>query len=389
MAMKKAIVLGIHSFLDSGVKVGSQYIAEGLAKRGWKVDYISFPSSPFDCYGQARRKRFRRVWMHHQDKRGILINANLTEYAFCTLYPAHKMFLRNHLLMAAYPRLAPAWLRMRRYDVCINDITTNILFLPFIRSQLFFLRLNDSPEGFAHDLHQNLINRFKDLIASRAYHEIWAVSKPLADYALALNAENSLVVLPNGVDACCTEIPGHVNRKPRSAVFIGSIARWVDLELLEKTAQLMPEWQFHIYGPLDVQWECRTRNLSCFPPVDRTEVPKLLNSYQVGLIPFRESPSLMEFIEKPLKFYEYISAGLGVASTDVGELRSGMGDLAVFGNTPRDYAKAIEQAAREGRMRSAGFIRTFMNEHSWETILENISERISQLQNKAPLNPQR
>lgn len=383
MAQKNAIILGIHSFVDSGVKVGIQYIAEGLAKLDWRVDYISFPSSILDSYGLNRQKRLKRVWLRRQDRKGIKIRAGLTEYAFRTLHPAHKLFLSSKYLMDNYSCLAPAWLKKRQYDLCIHDITTNVLFIPMINSNLWVLRLNDSPDGFSSDLHPNLVNHFKKSIASLVYDEIWAVSAPLARYALNLNSKNCAVVIPNGVEnSFYPNANSNRARNPKTAVFLGSISNWVDMELLEKTATLMPDWKFYIYGPCDSSWEKRAPNIKLFPSVKHSITPKLLSNFQVGLIPFRETANLTEHIERPLKFYEYIASGLGIASTDVGNLKAGMGDMAFYGNTPSDFSKAIERAAQDCLKRTIAFNREFLKKHSWENVLKTVCARISGLQSR-------
>ena len=37
----------------------------------------------------------------------------------------------------------------------------------------------------------------------------------------------------------------------------------------------------------------------------------------MGLIPFKDEDTLVQVMERPLKFYEYLAAGLGIAATDV------------------------------------------------------------------------
>jgi glycosyltransferase involved in cell wall biosynthesis len=371
--------LGVHSFLDETVKVSSQFIAEGLANRGWQVDYISIASSLFDMLSNHRRKRFARVWFRRQDKIGIAIKPGLTEFAFRTLHPARKLFLRTQSQLNGYAMFAPIWLKNKHYDICIHDITTNFLFLPMISSDFRVLRLNDPPEGFAFDLHQTLIDRFKQHIASSIYDDIWAVSYPLARYAQELNPKNNIVVLPNGIEYRFWADQKNNNRCPKTAVYIGSIAPWVDLDLLEQTARHMPDWQFDIFGPSAGSWTSHTKNVQRFSPVGRKSVPRLLSHYQVGLIPFKETSERLKYVEKPLKFYEYIGCGLGIASTDFGALKMGMGGLAAYGNTPQEFAAAIIKAAKDGEKRSDAFNKAFIKAHSWDSILEKIDARISTL----------
>jgi glycosyltransferase involved in cell wall biosynthesis len=379
----QAIVLGIHSFLDRGIRVGSQHIAAGLAESGWRVDYVSVPSSPADFFRPARRGRFQRVWHGRQDQLGIEIKPGLNEYAFRVPYPARMPFLYTGKGMEGFSCLAPAWLRHRRYDLCIHDVTVNILFLPMIRADLLVLRLNDPPEGFAHDLPPCLIARFKERLISSSYHEIWAVSGPLADYVGRLNPANRVVTLPNGVEERFGKIGAGILRREKTAVYLGALSPWLDLELLARAARLLPDWQFHVYGPDGGPRKGQAANLHFLPPLKREAVPETLAAYQVGLIPFRDVSGRLAYVERPLKFYEYIGAGLGVASTDIEALRAGMGDLACYGNTPQDFARAVEMAARAGAERPGSFNRRFVAEHSWEKIMQTIRARIDALQSSA------
>lgn len=382
VASNNALVLGIHSFLDSPVKVGIQYIAEGLAEAGWRVDYISRFSTPFDLYGKQRRRRLKRVWRRGQDKRGIEIRPGLREYAFRALFPAHRSLLRYGWQLATYPPLAPNWLPKKRYAVCIHDITANIVYLPKVRAELKVLRLNDLPEGFGYALSRHIIDWFQNAIRSHRYDEIWAAHRPLADYVLELNPENRVVTIPNGVDQNFLTATRNGPRRPRTAVFIGSLEPWVDLELLEKTASLLPDWQFDVIGPLQRPWPGQAANLRWLPPIAKSKVPQTLARYQVGLIPFREVAGRLAYVERPLKFYEYIGAGLGVVSTDVGALKDGMGDRASYGNTEREFAGAILREAARASQRSAAACREMIEAHSWPKALEAMRHRLEKLQTR-------
>ena len=377
---KNAIVLGIHSFLDHHLKVGIQYIAEGLADAGWQVDYISRFSSPFDFYGEQRRRRMRRVWIDRQNHRGIDIRKGLKEYAFRALFPAHRGLLRYRWQIATYPPLAPSWLNKKRYAVCINDVTANIVYLPRIQTELSILRLNDLPEGFSHALSKHIIEWFRDAIRTNRYNEIWAAHAPLADYVLELNQENRVVTIPNGVEEKFLIAAIDAPRKLKTAVFIGSVEPWVDQKLLEKTASLLPDWQFDVIGPLHRPWSGKAANFRWLPPIAKATVPETLARYQVGLIPLREVAGHVAYMEKPLKFYEYIGAGLGVASTDVGALRAGMGDLASYGNTANEFAGAILREAARASQRSTATCREIIVAHCWPKVLQTMRGRLEQLQ---------
>lgn len=378
---KKAIIFGVHSFVDYHVKVGIQFIAEGLASQGWTVDYISLFSSFFDLARASRRQRFKRIWLNRQDKYGIKIKPGLTEYAFRAFFPAHKLLLRHPLQIKTFPWLLPSWIRKQKYDICINDITANVVYFPIVQSKLNILRLNDLPEGFRYALSMQIITMLKNLIRTNTYDDIWSAHEPLTQYVLKLNKNNNAVTIHNGVDDSFLALRNPIETEPRSAVYIGSIEKWVDLELLDKTAAILTDWTFDVIGPMNRSWPIRSKNIRWVPPINRQMVPEILSRYKVGLVPFRDIEQRLKFVEKPLKFYEYIGAGLGVASTNVGSLKAGMGDWASYGNTPASFARAIKEAAISSDTRSPESCHELVKKHSWSRIMHTIDSRLKTLTN--------
>lgn len=361
-----------------------QHLAEGLARNGWQVDYVATSSSPVDIWGRQRHPRLRRVWLQGQGQVGVPVEQGLTEYAFKALFPAHRLFLRAAWQLKTYAWLMPKWVKTRPYDLCMHEASPNVIYFPLVHAKIKILRLNDWPDGFARDLHPVLVKQFSRHISSLAYNEIWAVSKPLADYALEINPSNCVITVPNGVESFFRLHHGGIARKPKSAIFLGGLSAWVDIDLIVHAAQQLPDWTFDVYGPGNASAKGHAENVHFHPPVPRQLVPEILARYEVGLIPLKESNGRMRFVERPLKFYEYISAGLGVASTDVGSLRHGMGDLASYGNTPSAFSEAIRIARERGNSRTAETNRRFMQENSWSSIITQAVHRINLLlQNRA------
>ena len=337
-------------------------------------------------YGSQRRRRLNRVWFGRQDKHGIAVGPGLKEFAFRALFPAHKMLLRYYWQISTYHSLAPPWLRNKSYNVCINDITSNIVYIPLVKADFNILRLNDLPEGFRYALSKHIINCHRHYIRIKRYNEIWSAHNPLTVYARELNPANRVVTIHNGVDDRYLALPLNVSRKPKSAVFIGSIEQWIDLELLNKVAILLPDWQFDVIGPLKRSWHRQAGNLQWLPPVSRENIQNILVRYKVGLIPFREVCGRLNYVDRPLKFFEYIGAGLGVVSTDVGALKSCMGDWASYGNTPADFARAIKYEAKRMEKRSTEDCIELIKDYSWSKIITKINGRIENLLNVSKEN---
>lgn len=375
----RAIVLGSKSFLDNDGKLGIQFIAEGLARNGWQVDYISNASSILDSFSASRRSRFRRIWLERQDKHGFEISSNLKEYAFMAPFPTRKEVLRTDWQIKMYPSMAPKHFFESEYDVCIHDSSNTFLFLPKIKAKYFIYRLNDLPSGFSFAIHSKLINTFERTIASGKYDEIWAVSEPLAEYAYSLNKSSEIEFMPNGVDIGADDEYAKGEHVPKTAVFVGNIFPWIDMKLVNDSALLLPDWSIDFYGPLHTDWNIRSKNIHYKGVLERARVAETLRKYSVGLIPFQDISGRMDTVERPLKFFEYISARLGVAATDVGSLRHGMGQWATYGKTPKEYSDAIIRASDSASMRENMEIKEFLEKNSWNYITKAVLARLDSL----------
>lgn len=384
----RALLLGSQSFLDHDGKVGIQYIAEGLAKRGAQVDYVSNASSVVDSFFPSRRRRFRRIWVDRGDLRGVPVADNLTEYGFRTPYPARKEVLRTQWQIQLYSLFVPRMWRTKPYDVCIHDTSNSFLFLPKINARHFIFRLSDLPAGFSYAIHSQVIDLYNSLITHGFYDEIWAVSDPLAEYARKLKQGNDIHVIPNGINVSWAGHRSPSDRNGKRAVFMGNIFPWVDLELMDKTAALLPEWTFDMYGPMSVAWDVRSPNLRYRGAVSPSEVPNVLTRYNVGLVPFKEQNGLIGAMERPLKFYEYLSAGLGIAASDVGSLRNGMRTWASFGKTPEEFARAIVEAAEAVARRDPSRVSIFLDNHSWDRVLDTVVGRLETLDLRPGRSPE-
>lgn len=375
----RAIVLGTQSFVDGGSKVGTQYLAQALASAGWQVDYVPTLSSPMDVLGRQRHGRLLRAWAGATERR---IQQNLTEWSVKAPFPAHRLLLRFAWQTGTYGSFFPTELRDTRFDVCLADVAPNLLTMPKITARLRICRVNDWPHGFARYLHPVTIQAIESTLrATSGFDEAWVVSRPLLEYVRGLNPRLPVLWMPNGVDAQLqASIMGRgVARQTRSAVYVGGMTAWLDRALLQAVAQRLPDWRFDIYGPGGMAGADDPPNLNWRGSISRDALRDVLSRHEVGLVPFCDVDGRMRYVERPLKFYEYIAAGLGVASTDFGALRQGMGDWASYGNGVEGYARAIEHAQIQGAQRSQDVVTAFVREHAWETRAQAMLARLDTL----------
>lgn len=374
---RRVLVLGSQTFLSDGPRVGIQIIAEGLSQRGQEVHYVSSPSSPADALSPSRRRRFRRSWLSNADGMPFQVNENLFEYVPRAPFPINRRFWLTTRQLTLYPLLLPQRLIADPFDLCMHDTSPTHLFLDSVKADLTILRLNDHPEGFSFHVPACVTERLLKRLQENRYAEIWPVSASLKAYAEQFGCNVPSIILPNGVDLNRFQMTTNQVRRPRSAVFVGAIERWVDLGLLDETAKRLPDWQIDLYGPWPNRTTLSSPNLRYRGVISFDEIPSLLAGYTVGLIPFKDD-KLIRVMDMPLKFFEYLASGLGIAATDVGGLKAGMGEWAAFGTTPESFSAALAAAADVAGTRRYER-RAFLAQYSWDAVLERIMERLEGL----------
>lgn len=141
------------------------------------------------------------------------------------------------------------------------------------------------------------------------------------------------------------------------AGFYGSIAAWINVEMLAQVAQRLPQWTFVFIGrvsagvdvsPLEAQ-----ANVRFLGPRPHSELPRYVQHWDVSMLPFRKSPQIEAC--NPLKLREYFAAGTPIASLMFPALQP-YADLVFTGETAAEFEAAIlaagQDTARNGERRA-------------------------------------
>ena len=175
------------------------------------------------------------------------------------------------------------------------------------------------------------------------------------------------VVVPNGVQLSAyagTPAPPPGLPDGPFAVYVGSVERRVDLDLLRAVAEQVP---VVVAGPADAEsaaW-LRAAPLCWLGPLDVDQVPGLLRHAAVGLLPHRVD-ALTESMD-PMKLLEYLAAGLPVVATDLPGVR--LSDRVVVAGTPGAFAEAARQQLHVGRAESPD---PAVADRDWDVVAERL-----------------
>lgn len=163
--------------------------------------------------------------------------------------------------------------------------------------------------------------------------------------------------------------------------FCGVIDERMNLEMLGKMADLRPDWQFVMIGPVvKISGEDlpKRENIHYLGGKDYKVLPNYIAGWDAAIMPFAINEST-RFIS-PTKTPEYLAAGKPVVSTPICDVVRPYGELGLvhIAGTAEEFVSACEQAMREhteDRIRAAD---EFLSKMSWEKTWAQMSELINE-----------
>ncbi|WP_420548174.1 hypothetical protein [Curvivirga sp.] len=144
---------------------------------------------------------------------------------------------------------------------------------------------------------------------------IITVSQKLAD---KFPAEKTILI-PHGVDyglfSSPVEPAPECQTKRPIAGFYGSLAEWIDVDLIAETAKKLPNWDFMFIGPIktDISAFRNLKNIQLIDAMPHAQLPSYVQHWQAALLPFKDNEQIRSC--NPLKLREYIASNTPVVTT--------------------------------------------------------------------------
>jgi uncharacterized SAM-binding protein YcdF (DUF218 family) len=165
------------------------------------------------------------------------------------------------------------------------------------------------------------------------------------------------------------------------AGYVGGLHQWVDQDLLAAVAAKLPRVTFALVGPeqTDVSKLKALPNVRLFGQRAHAELPRYVQGFDVGLVPYR----ITEYTANvyPTKLNEYLVMGIPVVATDLSEIRrfnAEHGEVVRVASSVDAYADAIAAAVEEQSPDAVKARRIEVAEsNSWERRLESMSRVIA------------
>jgi glycosyltransferase involved in cell wall biosynthesis len=193
----------------------------------------------------------------------------------------------------------------------------------------------------------------------------------------ATTRHRNIHAFPSSVDvphfACAREeLPDPLDQRdiPRPRVgFFGVIDERMDLQLLRELAELRPDLQLVMIGPvvkIDPATLPQAPNIHWLGGKSYEQLPSYLSGWSVAMLPFARNEAT-RFIS-PTKTPEYLAAGAPVVSTSITDVVNpyGVQGLAWIADTALEMSDAIDEALASDREARLAHADAFLEDLSWD-----------------------
>lgn len=210
---------------------------------------------------------------------------------------------------------------------------------------------------------------------------VTCVSPTLADKIKKFTNSTDIRVLPNAVSPemlsanINEKLPTHVKGKITIGYFGHLTSAWFDWDAVISIANRNPDWVFHIIGygnPKELQLP---KNILLLGKIDPSELGHYASSWDVAIIPFKES--VLSLSVDPIKLYEYLFFNLPVVATGIYHIERY--PYVWVAHSIDEFEASIIQASKTKIEENV--IQKFISENSWSKRVDEIDKYTSSLIN--------
>jgi len=161
--------------------------------------------------------------------------------------------------------------------------------------------------------------------------------------------------------------------------YAGGVHKWIDRDLIKKTAEKYPDYSFVFVGPLqtDVSLLKKVKNVHFLGFREHQELPKYIKAFDVCVIPYL----LADYTKNvyPTKLNEYLAMGKPVVSSSLPEIEAfnkKYNNIVYSAKDRETFVRYIKQAINENNETLIEKRIEVARENSWENRINKMSELI-------------
>jgi GT2 family glycosyltransferase/glycosyltransferase involved in cell wall biosynthesis len=162
--------------------------------------------------------------------------------------------------------------------------------------------------------------------------------------------------------------------------YIGAIASWMDIDLLQQIASAFPQCLLLLVGADESGARKRLAdrdNVMLTGEIPYSELPQYLYGMDVCLLPFKVVP--LTLATNPVKIYEYLSAGKPVVATDLPEMAQ-FGNLVQTATGRHEFIAKIRESLEVSDNHGEVVVRrAFAAENTWQCRVSDLIAVIESL----------
>ncbi|KQR47826.1 hypothetical protein ASF87_02375 [Microbacterium sp. Leaf161] len=289
-----------HSHPFGAFRVGSHHYARVLAERGADVVHLSTPISLIHrLTGRVDRQQLAGVPRRaHRDVDGVLQVVPRTILPAPVGAPRVARMLQHEGIAGGFDAVLID--QPLLWDASVRSLSHRVIYRP---TDLY-------PGGVKHALQRRILDEVDGVIATS--DEVLRGLGTLGTPSL---------VLGNGAEvARFAPQVGEDRSRAARCVYVGALDDRFDWERVVAWARARPDVGFVIAGPDARPPQPVPSNVDIIGPVPYAEVPALLHTARVGLLPLSDSP--LNAGRSPMKLYEYLAAGLAVVARETPGIRA-------------------------------------------------------------------
>ncbi len=378
---RKILIFGNFPFNLNNEFIDTNHYAQYFARNGDEVDFVTAPAYLLDFFIPFYKDR--RLILKNFLKNQIEIEKGLIQHTPLAMIPLRNApIFRGGFNLSMFSILFRMLdISRKEYDICIVSQGFMLLWASLIKAKLFIYRYNDILDGFAN--HPDVLKEYEREFINKRCNLIITVNEMLRDELKKMYPEfSNIQILPNGVD-----LDLFSNSKPdeslmlikkKKVVFCGGIDFWVDTELLYHLAQKLKDIVLVLIGPAKVNIDriLGLPNVVYLGPKKYVEIPPLIKACDIGLIPFKKE-RLTQFVDKPLKYYEYLASGLPVVASGIAPAKDKNPYLRCFKDRELliEYIDTMSIMRQEERRE----VQEVVKQSSWRYIFEILEDFIEEV----------
>ena len=183
-------------------------------------------------------------------------------------------------------------------------------------------------------------------------------------------------LFPSGVETAHYATSRSLRRPHERLVagYVGVIDERLDLDLVDKLAVSLPDWEVRMAGPvtkIDEDTLPRRDNITYLGMQPYAALPEVMAGFDVALMPFAINDATRSI--SPTKTLEYLAAGLPVVSTRVPDVVADFGEVVHLAETGVEFADACRQVVTHSREARDRKLAPIQKRHEWDSIAAEMS----------------